>query len=58
MTEIDDENTRSKGPFGVVSTGGRNSFGAMKRTEVQHGLDQFLTEPLMWMKKKIWRFHK
>jgi hypothetical protein len=40
-----------------VSTDGRNAFGAMKRTEVQHGLDQFLTEPLMWMKKMFWRFH-
>jgi hypothetical protein len=57
MTEIDDEHAQTKGPFGVVSTDGRNAFGAMKRTEVQHGLDQFLTEPLMWMKKTFWRFH-
>ena len=57
MTELDDDDTSNKGPFGVVSTDGRNAFGAMKRTEVQHGLDQFLPEELFWMKKMFWRFH-
>jgi hypothetical protein len=57
MTEMDDDETKIKGPFGVASTDGRNAFGAMKRTEVQHGLDQFLPEELFWMKKMFWRFH-
>ena len=35
MTEMDDDETKVKGPFGVVSTDGRNAFGAMKRTEVE-----------------------
>ena len=55
--ELDDDDTSNKGPFGVVSTDGRNAFGAMKRAEVQRGLDQFLPEELFWMKKMFWRFH-
>ena len=58
MTECEDSETEKHGLYGIASSDGSNAFGAMKRREVQHGLDMFLSDRLEWMKQMFWRFHR